>query len=58
MFHREFGNLLTGILGNIEISFRTYIAYTLATKYGTCGYIDRNNFNDTATAIQFVNDII
>lgn len=46
MFDREFRNLLTGILGNIEISFRTYIAYTLAMKYGTCGYLDRNNFMD------------
>lgn len=44
MFDREFRNLLTGILGNIEISFRTYIAYTLAMKYGTCGYLERNNF--------------
>lgn len=43
-FDREFRNLLTGILGNIEISFRTYIAYTLALKYGTIGYLDRNNF--------------
>lgn len=43
-FDREFRNLLTGVLGNIEISFRTYIAYTLAIKYGTIGYLDRNNF--------------
>ncbi|WP_160687496.1 Abi family protein [Clostridium sp. C2-6-12] len=43
-FDREFRNLLTGILGNIEISFRTYIAYTLAMKYGAIGYTDRNNF--------------
>lgn len=46
MFDREFRNLLIGILGNIEISFRTYIAYTLAIKYETCGYLDRNNFID------------
>ncbi|WP_084027594.1 Abi family protein [Clostridium acetireducens] len=47
-FDREFRNLLTNILGNIEISFRTYVAYTLAIKYGTCGYLDRNNFiNDS-----------
>lgn len=45
-FDREFRNLLTGILGSIEISFRTYIAYTLAMKYGTIGYLDRNNFMD------------
>lgn len=44
MFDREFRNLLMGVLGSVEISFRTYIAYALAINHGTCGYLDKNNF--------------
>ena len=44
MFDREFRTLLIDIIGNIEISFRTYIAYTLAIKHGTLGYLYKNNF--------------
>ena len=32
------------ILGTIEISFRTYIAYTLAMAYGAYGYTNKRNF--------------
>lgn len=45
-FDRELRNLITDILGNIEISFRTYIAYTLAIKHGTSGYLNKNNFKN------------
>lgn len=44
MFDREFRTLLMDILGSIEISFRTYIAYTLAMNYGTYGYTKQDNF--------------
>lgn len=43
-FDKEFRALLIDILGSIEISFRTYIAYTLAIKHGPLGYLKDNNF--------------
>ncbi|WP_242851183.1 Abi family protein [Clostridium novyi] len=43
-FDRELRNLLIGLLGNIEISFRTYIAYTLAMNHGADGYLYKSNF--------------
>lgn len=43
-FDRELRSLLMDMTGNIEISFRTYIAYTLAINYGTLGYLNRKNF--------------
>lgn len=43
-FDREFRILLVSVLSNIEISFRTYIAYTLAMNHGSLGYLDKNNF--------------
>lgn len=43
-FDKEFRALLIDILGSIEISFRTYIAYTLAIKHGPLGYLKENNF--------------
>lgn len=52
MFDKELRTLLLDILGTIEISFRTYIAYTLAINHGTIGYlrkeiyIDKDFYND------------
>lgn len=43
-FDRDLRSLLMNMTGNIEISFRTYIAYTLAIKHGTIGYLNKNNF--------------
>lgn len=43
-FDRELRSLIIDILASIEISFRTYIAYTLAMNYGALGYLDKNNF--------------
>lgn len=45
-FDRELRALLIEILSSIEISFRTYIAYTMAINHGSLGYLDRNNFKD------------
>lgn len=47
-FDRELRGLLTALLGNIEISFRTYIAYTLAMNHGASGYLNKNNFIDSS----------
>ncbi|MFA9398046.1 MAG: Abi family protein [Clostridiaceae bacterium] len=44
MFDRELRILLMDILGSIEISFRTYIAYTLAMTYGALGYTRAEHF--------------
>ncbi len=45
-FDRELRALLIEILSSIEISFRTYIAYTIAMNHGALGYLQRNNFKD------------
>lgn len=45
-FDRELRSLLIEILSSIEISFRTYIAYTMAMNHGPLGYLQRNNFKD------------
>lgn len=45
-FDRELRVLLIEILSSIEISFRTYIAYTIAMNHGSLGYLQRNNFKD------------
>ena len=34
------------MLSSIEISFRTYIAYSLAMNHGAIGYLDKNNFKN------------
>lgn len=44
MFDKSLRLLLMDIEGTVEISFRTYIAYTLAMKYGAYGYTDKRNF--------------
>lgn len=43
-FDKKLRHLLMGALETIEISFRTYIAYTLAHKYKALGYLNENNF--------------
>lgn len=45
-FDRELRALLIEILSSIEISFRTYIAYTIATNHGSLGYLQKNNFKN------------
>lgn len=44
MFDKEFRILIMDILGTVEISFRTYVAYTLALSYGAYGYTQRKYF--------------
>lgn len=43
-FDKEFRTLLIDILGSIEISFRTYVAYTLANNHKPLGYLRKENF--------------
>lgn len=46
LFDKKLRNILMSLLESIEISFRTYIAYTLAIKHGSDGYLDASNFKD------------
>lgn len=54
MFDRELRSLLIDVLGSIEISFRTYVAYTLAMKYGSYGYMKSQNFINKAYHKDFI----
>ena len=44
LFDKELRNILIDMLESIEISFRTYIAYTLAIKHGSTGYLNKQCF--------------
>ena len=44
LFDKELRNILIDMLESIEISFRTYISYTLAIKHGSIGYLDKQCF--------------
>ena len=46
LFDKELRNILIDMLESIEISFRTYIAYTLAIKHGSTGYLDKQFFKN------------
>ena len=43
-FDQDLRNLILPMLENIEIAFRTHIAYLIAHKYGALGYQDCRNF--------------
>lgn len=43
-FDRKLRNITITLLEHIEISFRTYIAYTHSRKFGPDGYLDCKNF--------------
>lgn len=45
-FDKELRNLILPMLENIEIAFRTHIAYLIAHKYGALGYKDGRNFRN------------
>jgi len=36
--------MIMGLLETIEVTFRTHIAYLIAHKYGSTGYINKENF--------------
>lgn len=46
-FDKGLRNLILPNLENIEIAFRTHIAYLIAHKYGALGYKNHQNFKDT-----------
>ncbi|MEG1132641.1 MAG: Abi family protein [Romboutsia sp.] len=54
LFDKKLRNILISLLESIEISFRTYIAYTLATKHGSKGYLDSENFKEEIYFNKFI----
>lgn len=46
LFDKKLRNILISLLESIEISFRTYIAYTLGMNHGSDGYMNPNNFKN------------
>jgi len=43
-FDKKLRNMIIGLLETIEVTFRTHIAYLLAHKYGSIGYMNPKNF--------------
>ena len=48
LFDKRLRNLILLMLENIEIAFRTHIAYLIAHKYGALGYKEPNNFRNAS----------
>ena len=53
-FDRKLRSLIMGALESIEIAFRTEIAYLLAHKYGTMGYLNPSNFSNNDFHTKFI----
>ena len=49
-FDSELKNLLSLVIEQVEIHFRANITYYLAIKYGSLGYLNRDNFDDAPCA--------
>jgi len=56
-FDKKMKNLMIGALESIEISTRTYIAYTLAHKYGADSYTKSEIFEDEKYHAGLMNEI-
>ncbi|BAU28472.1 abortive infection bacteriophage resistance protein [Aneurinibacillus soli] len=56
-FDRKLRNILIPMLENIEIAFRTDIAYLLAHKYGSIGYKNRKFFQNEKWHAEFLSRI-
>lgn len=57
LFDKELRNLLIEMLENIEVSFRTYISYTLAIRHGSHGYLDKQCFKNEKYFELFINKL-
>lgn len=56
-FDCELRTLLSYLLENVEISFRTHIAYYHAEKYGAIGYLNSDGFEDANYYSQFIDEL-
>lgn len=54
LFDKKLRNILMSLLESIEISFRTYIAYTLAINHGSKGYLEAKNFRQEKYFNEFI----
>jgi abortive infection bacteriophage resistance protein len=52
-FDQRLRGILSDAIGVIELRVRTAVAYCHAQKYGELGYMDSQNFDDTATHEDF-----
>lgn len=57
LFDKKLRNILVSLLESIEVSFRTYIAYTLAMKHGSDGYLNPDNFKDREFFNKFIDTL-
>lgn len=46
LFDIELRHIMSELLEEFEIKFRTKVAYFIGQKYGPLGYLDKNNFED------------
>lgn len=56
-FDRKLRLLMLEVLENIEIAFRTHIAYLIAHKYGPLGYEDKTNFINSDWHDEFISEL-
>lgn len=56
-FDKKLRHSLLDIIECVEISFRTHIAYHLAHKYGTLGYLDKHNFRNERYHSEFIDEL-
>jgi len=56
-FDKKLRNLLLEVLEDIEISFRTHIAYHHAHNYGPLGYLDSKNFENESHHASFLEEL-
>lgn len=56
-FDQDLRNLILPMLENIEIAFRTHIAYLIAHKYGALGYQDCRNFRNESYHRDMLKDL-
>lgn len=58
MFDHELRALIGSCLSVIEVSFRTYLAYTIGINYGALGYQSHHNFANREYHKNFISDVL
>ena len=53
----EFRQIMMRYCSCVEVAFRSYIAYYIGEHYGPLGYMDANNFDDSARHSTFIEDL-
>lgn len=55
LFDIELRHIMSELLEEFEIKFRTKVAYFIGQKYGPLGYLDKNNFENEQHFNDFIN---